>query len=182
MNVSTSLLPLLLLGAVLAGCSRSEAATKRDEAPPMVRFEALAAGKPAVDKAEYKVSIRPSGPCVAGTECRAEIQVEAQGEFHVNKEYPHKWKADDVAGVEFLGKPDSKDCPGGPTLFRACAGDFKAVTAAKGVLAIRFKPSKAGTVTLNGPYKFSVCTDQNCLIDMQVLSVDVPVTSARPSP
>ena len=110
--------------------------------------------------------------CHANGECKIELHLEAQGEFHVNKEYPYKFKASDAAGVEFLGKD-----PGGKNVFSKAAGDFALSPSNEklGTMTLRFKPAHAGAVTIAGQFKLSVCSAANCMLETAQVSVPVTV-------
>jgi hypothetical protein len=109
--------------------------------------------------------------CTSGTECKIDLKLEAQGDFHVNKEYPYKFKATDAAGIEFLGKD-----PAGKNVFSKAAGDFtlNATNEKQGTMTLRFKPANKGNVTVAGQFKLSVCSAANCMLE--TADVSVPVT------
>ena len=37
------------------------------------------------------------------------VKLVATGEFHINDEYPYRFKADDASGIEFLGTDGGKN-------------------------------------------------------------------------
>lgn len=156
-----------------AGCSRSEASpSQRSEkaVEPATPSAALELATNKVEGKNFKLEAAPQGECKALAECRVTIKLEAVGEYHINKEYPYKFKADANGDVEFLGKDDA-----GKNVFSKSAGDFKTEGEQKAVMTVRFKPSKAGQVVLGGTYKLSVCSAQNCQLESQQLAVNVPV-------
>jgi hypothetical protein len=111
--------------------------------------------------------------CAANAECKIDLRLEAQGEFHVNKEYPYKFKmAAAPSGVTYLGKD-----PGGVDLFSKAAGDFSldASNEKVGTMTIRFKSSNRGSVSIAGVFKLSVCSAQNCMLEQAQVSVPVTV-------
>src|SRR5262245_50197766 len=67
----------------------------------------------------FTISAEVIGDCKANTECKVQIKLQALDSFHVNKEYPYKFKAGDVAGVEYLGTDAA-----GKNVFSKAAGDF----------------------------------------------------------
>jgi len=110
--------------------------------------------------------------CSANAECRIDLRLEAVGDFHVNKEYPYKFRmAAAPSGVTYLGKD-----PGGADLFSKAAGDFAldANNEKVGIMTLRFKSSNRGTVNIAGVFKLSVCSAQNCMLEQA--NVSVPVT------
>ncbi len=109
--------------------------------------------------------------CTANTECKLELRLEAVGDFHVNKEYPYKFKATPVTGVTFLGK-DTQAIE----MFSKAAGDFAldAANEKAGTMTVRFKPTNKGALSIAGVFKLSVCSAQNCQLEQT--NVTVPVT------
>jgi hypothetical protein len=149
--------------AVVAGCSKeSEAATSREQAP-------VAALQAHVDGNNFKIDATSAG-CKAGAECTITMRLEATGEYHINDNYPYKFKANDAAGVEFLGKDGA-----GKNVFSKTAGDFVKEGEKVGVMTVHFKPAAKGTVTVAGVYKLSICSNANCLLEQANVSVPVEV-------
>ena len=132
---------------------------------------ASAADAGQVAKGDNYVVNANNSACRVGAECTVALRLEAQGGFHVNKEYPYKFKANDASGVEFLGKD-----PANKTMFSKAAGDFSldANNEKVGTMTVRFKPSARGSVSISGVFKLSVCSAQNCQLGQA--SVTVPVT------
>jgi hypothetical protein len=171
MRVAATTVMAVTLG-VFAGCSKSEAApAKKVEG---VGSEAVATAGKSVEGKNFKLEMKAPAACKAGEECRAVIVLDAIGEFHINKEYPYKFTANPSGDLEYLGKEDAQ-CPGGKNVFSKCAGDFKQEGESKATMTVRFKPTKAGTVAVNGTYKMSVCSAQNCQLESHDLSLDVTV-------
>jgi hypothetical protein len=157
--------PMALASVAGAGCSKDvSAATERAGSRPV----ALAAG-PHADGEHFSVDAALAGPCAANAECTLAIKVTVRDEFHVNLEFPHKFTAQDAAGVEFLGKDPAKK-----NVFSKTAGDFASSDPKTGVLTVRFK-SQAGTPTIQGTLKIGVCSEQNCLLPQVELAVPVTV-------
>jgi hypothetical protein len=109
--------------------------------------------------------------CAASSECKVDLRLEAQGSFHVNKEYPYKFRAAAVNGVTYLGKD-----PGGVELFSKAAGDFSLDPSNEkvGTMTVRFKTANKGAVAITGTFKLSVCSAENCQLEQA--TVNVPVT------
>jgi hypothetical protein len=112
------------------------------------------------------------GDCKANTECTVKLTLVAAAGFHVNKDFPWKLTANDLAGVDHTGKD-----PAGKNVFSKTAGDFTtdANDVKLGYLAWHFKPSHAGAITLTGTYRVCVCTDSDCRPDTATVSVNVTV-------
>ena len=173
MRMNEVLLAVLAAGALALGCSRSEAAPAKKEAPP--GNDAVETATAKIDGKNFKLEIKSAGPCTATTECKGIITLDALSEFHINKEYPYKFTAKVNPDVEFLGKEGDQACAGGKTIFSKCAGDFKQEGEQRATLGFRFKPAKAGPLTVVGTYKMSVCSAQNCQLETHELALDLTV-------
>jgi len=114
--------------------------------------------------------VEGGGECKANTDCTVQITLTAKNGFHVNNDYPYKFKADEVAGVEYQGRD-----AGGKNVFSKAQGDFKIESKEKGSLTIKLKVAKPGEVKLTGKFKLSVCSDQNCQMDTADLAIPVKV-------
>lgn len=86
--------------------------------------------------------------------------VNALGEYHVNQEYPYKFK---------MGT-----APSGVTYPEAIVRAVNR-TEKKATMSIPFTPSAAGNTTITGELSLSVCTDSNCVIEKAQLSVTAKV-------
>lgn len=123
----------------------------------------------------FTVDADPDGDCKAAG-CTVKVTISALNKFHVNKDYPHKFKADEVAGVEFQGTD-----AGGKNVFSKAAGDFKLDAddpkiggAPRGFMSVRFK-AKSGAVKITGKLKLSVCNEANCQMETQDLAIPITV-------
>jgi hypothetical protein len=108
--------------------------------------------------------------CEVGKPCAMSVRLQAQGDYHMNKEYPYKVTMNDVAGVEMLGK--------GPANVFAKPADFREEGEKAATMTVSFKPTAApkdGKVVLSGTYKMSVCSEANCQIEQQAISLAVAV-------
>jgi hypothetical protein len=123
--------------------------------------------------ANYIATADPAD-CKANAECVITVTLQAQNTFHINKDYPYKFKADEVAGIEFLGTD-----AGGKNVFSKARGDFKIkedkTPPVEGVLTIKFKIAKVGPAKVTGKFKLSVCSDANCQMDTAELTLPVTV-------
>jgi hypothetical protein len=152
---------LLLAGAAFA-CSKSEAATSRPQAEPTKAATGVAAGAKA-ESENYIAEIKVTGPYAAGKEGTVEVVLVPKGSYHINAQYPYKFKATDPApaGVTFP-KP----------LLQRADGTFEEK---KGSFKVPFVAAKAGKATVSGTLSLSVCSDANCIMDKVELAVDVDV-------
>jgi hypothetical protein len=128
-------------------------------------------GAPVAKGTNYLVNA-DNDECKANAVCTVKVTLQAQNGFHVNKDYPYKFKADEVAGIEFQGTD-----AGGKNVFSKAAGDFVIKAdknpAVEGVLTIKYKAAKAGDAKITGKFKLSVCSDANCQMDTADLALPV---------
>jgi hypothetical protein len=109
----------------------------------------------------WVADVSAPGDCQASTDCVATLRVQATGDYHVNREFPHKFVGTANAGVTF---------PGGN---RFTAFTFQGDKA--GVLPVRFQGAAPGTATLAGAFRTCVCIGETACEP-----VDVPISLAVP--
>jgi hypothetical protein len=158
--------------AIATGCSKDSSASTRESTPPApavasVGGSTVAAGSH-VDGKNFKLDVSADA-CQAKAECKLSVILEATGDFHINKEYPYKLKADGL-GVAFKGTDAA-----GPNVFSKSAGDFKIDAEKKATMTVKYVADKPGNVTINGTYKMSVCSKDSCQLETQELSAVVAV-------
>ena len=110
------------------------------------------------------------GDCPAGANCTAKLTLVATGDFHINDQYPYKFKADDVAGLTFRGTDR-----GGPNVFSKDADDWHKTGAQSGVMNVTFQSTDKGPKSITGNFKLSVCSAANCQLEQQTVTVPVAV-------
>lgn len=154
----------LLLGsafaflAVAIGCKDSAAASQPH--PKSVQGAATIKGNNFVVQAT-------SATCKKGEECTMTLRLEAQGAYHINDSYPYKF----TPGTKD-GKPLSDGVEFTKDAFSKSAGDFKKEGEKLATLTVKFKPT-APKGKIVGTFKMSVCSEQNCQLEQQEVSVDV---------
>jgi hypothetical protein len=156
---SFSLVALMGLAfALAAGCSKSEAAPARGTA---AREGTSVTKGPKAETENYVAEIKASGTYKAGTEGTIDVTFSTKGDYHINKQYPYKFKATDPApeGIKY-SKPILQRADG---TFEEKSGSFK----------VPFTVSKAGKATVSGVLSLSVCSDANCIMDKVDLEVEV---------
>jgi hypothetical protein len=116
-----------------------------------------------VDQEAYTCEITAGGSYQAGTEGAVKITLVAKGDRHINKDYPHKFTATSPA-------PEGVTYPK-PVLTKA-DGSFDEK---QGSFVLPFTAAKAGKVKVGGTFRFSVCSDSQCLMEKVDLAVDVDV-------
>ncbi len=114
----------------------------------------------------YAVDLSNPGNCQSGTECTVVIRLSAQAPYHINKEYPYKFTANDAGGVQFVAAD---------RVFSRGSGAFSQQGETAATITVRFRGTAAGSATIAGPFRLSVCTDKECKIDVANVSLTVPI-------
>lgn len=124
---------------------------------------AAAAGdaKAKVSEDSYDLKLEPSGTYKVGTAGAVQIVLDAKGPFKVNQEYPYSFALNEAPGVKFANMK--------------VTGDAVKLEKKRATMSVPFTPSEAGARTISGTFKFSVCTDEQCLIKKQELALAVTV-------
>ncbi len=148
--------------ALASGCGQSEAATQRGATSETAAPAAPGKG-PKIDADSYSVEMKVKGPVAAGKEGTVEIELVPKGAYHINNQYPYKFKLAEPA-------PEGVTFPK-PVLKRE-DGKFEEK---KGSFSVPFVASKAGKTKVAGTLSMSVCSDANCLMEKVDLEVDVDV-------
>lgn len=168
MSHSFSLSPKFFLAAAALGTMLVAGASSAAPAPKTAAVQGqIAKGN------NYTIDADLVGACKAGAECKVDLKLKAGDGFHVNNLYPYKFKANDIAGVDFTGTDAS-----GKNTFSKAAGDFRIDPKDEkiGYLTVHFKPSKAGAVSITGTFRMSVCSAQNCQLETAELTIPVTVS------
>jgi len=154
----------LLVTSTGAGC-------KKDEPSGGAGSAGLQKPKgPRVSEPHFSIELGPNGTCNVGADCEAKIVLTSLAGYHVNKEYPYKFTAAPSKDVEYLGKD-----PAGTSVFTKSAGDYSAAGEENATMTVRFRAKQAGKVEVEGTYKFSVCSAQNCQIESAELAAKLDV-------
>ncbi|WP_437594012.1 hypothetical protein [Sorangium sp. So ce1000] len=161
LSAAICLIALAGLPVLGSGCNQSEAATARGatEAPPA----SPQGGKSKVEDAVYTLEMKPTGTYKAGQEGLVEVSLLSKGDYHVNDQYPIKFKVTEAAaeGVSYP-KP----------LLKREDGVFDEK---KGLLKVPFVAAKKGKTKVAGVLSFSICSAANCLMQKQELEAVVDV-------
>ncbi len=177
--------PLLLAALLVAGCSKeSKPVAEQPKVAPASDSDAGASDQPqgetpseaangaapvASAKAPpsevktdiFALTMQPSGAYKAGEAGRVDIVLEAKPPFKVNQEYPYSFALNETQGLSFASKKVQKD---------AVKLEHKRAT-----MAVPFTAEEAGKHTISGTFKFSVCTEEQCLIKKEDLALAVDV-------
>jgi hypothetical protein len=120
---------------------------------------------PAGSKAEganYTAEMVAAGAYKAGAQGTVQVMIVPKGEYHINPEYPYKFKAN--APSEGLTYPK-------PSLQRS-DGKFEEK---RGTFQVPFVAAKAGKATVGGTLNLSVCSAANCIVEKVPLELVVEV-------
>jgi hypothetical protein len=123
----------------------------------------IAAGKAKIDNEQYLVELKPAASYKAGQEGTLEIAIAAKGDFKINEKYPLKFKA---------SEPTDGSVKFSKAVLKREDGTFETK---KGSLKVAFTPSKSGKTNVTGVLSFSVCNEQQCLMDKVELETSVDV-------
>ncbi len=124
-----------------------------------------AAAAPALDasskfsEAGFDLVLEPKGSYASGQSGEADIVLSAKAPFHVNQNYPYKFKLKDAPGLKFANLIVAKEAV--------------KLEPARATVPVVFTPETAGKHTLAGQLSFSVCTDDKCMIEKRDLTLDI---------
>jgi len=111
------------------------------------------------------------GPaCSRGATCTVGLRLVATGDFHINDEYPYRFKADDAKDLQFFGTDG-----GGKNVFSKAAGDWRKTDAKSGAMSVKFAAASSGSKAVAGTLKLSVCSEASCLLEQRQVSAVVAV-------
>jgi len=114
-----------------------------------------------VTESGFELALQPSGEYRVGQGGEALIVLEAKAPFHVNDEYPYKFKLEPVDGVEYPQAVVGKDA--------------MKLEKARATMSVKLIPRAAGLRKIVGRFFFSVCTEQKCLVEKRDLALGVEV-------
>ena len=111
------------------------------------------------NEAGFDLVLEPKGSYASGQSGEADIVLSAKAPFHVNQNYPYKFKLKDSPGLKFANLVVAKDAV--------------KLEPARATVPVVFTPETAGKHTLAGQLSFSVCTDDKCMIEKRDLALDI---------
>jgi hypothetical protein len=158
------LVGLLCVGAA---CSKSRDAVTQATPEPLQVAKASESCSHAVCADNFFIDAVPA-ECAAGVACTVALKLVATGAFHINDEYPYRFKADDAAGVEFLGTDT-----GGKGTFSKGAGDWQKSEEKAGTMTVKYIAADKGAKAVQGTFKLSVCSAQACLLEQRQVTANV---------
>jgi len=162
---STWLAGVLAVAAV--GCSKDRSSPP--DPPATTAPQAADCGHAACGP-NFFVDATQAGDCAQGANCAITLSLVATGAFHINDEYPYKFRADDAAGFTFLGTDAA-----GPNVFSKAASNWQKTGAQTGAMTVGFQSVRKGKASVSGTFKLSVCSAQNCQLEQQTVTVPVAI-------
>jgi len=169
---------LIALGtlSVLAACKNqtppaAEATAEPAAKAPVAVGVAAAAPSPAAaeppataaaskySEAAFDVVLQPKGAYTSGQAGAAEIVVSAKPPFHANDKYPYKFKLNEAPGLKFANLVVDKDAV--------------KVEKTNATLSVALTPERAGKHTVSGKLFFSVCNEDQCLVEKRDLALEI---------
>jgi hypothetical protein len=161
------------LVALVAGCNKTEPAAGAASSAPANSVMVATPGAAgctghAVCADDFFIDALAPDDCAVGAVCSVQFKLVATGNFHVNDEYPYKFRATDAPGVAFVGTDAS-----GKNVFSKPAGDWRKVDEKGGAMTVKFTPADKGSKTIAGTFKLSVCSAATCLLEQREVSTVV---------
>jgi hypothetical protein len=166
-----STLVLVASGFALLSC-----ACGRDSDTARASKAAVSAAAPigecghAVCADNFFIDTSPTPGCAPGATCALSVRLVATGAFHINDEYPYRFKADDAKDLQYFGTDGA-----GRSVFSKAAGDWAKTDPKIGAMTVKFASASAGRKTVAGTLKLSVCSEANCLLEQRQVVVPVEV-------
>ncbi len=160
-NIRFSILPFVITALLLASC-RSEVSAAQGSAtasPPS--GTAGLASAPSFDEPGFSLRFISAEPYAVGKTGALRIELKAKAPYHVNQEYPHKFKLKPSDAVEFPNQNFGRDSM---TVEQMSVG-----------LNVPLKPTRVGMAKLEGEFAFSLCTADRCLIEKRTLATEIRV-------
>ncbi len=118
----------------------------------------------------FFIDTAPPSGCAPGATCAVDVRLVATGAFHINDEYPYRFKADDAKDLQYFGADSA-----GKGVFSKAAGDWSKTDPKSGAMTVKFAAASVGQKTVAGTLKLSVCSEANCLLEQRQLAVAVDV-------
>jgi hypothetical protein len=150
------------LGLAAFGCKQSPAS---EEAPGQVTQAASASAEGArasFDEGPFVLQLVSKGSYQKGKEGEVEIHLKAKSGFKCNDKYPYKFKAKASPELAFASDVVRKD---------AVRFDGKH----EATMPVKFTPKAAGKQTVAGRFSFSLCTEEQCLVERRELALAIDV-------
>jgi hypothetical protein len=148
----TVLATLIIAASVPAASARAASSTEPSGAIP-------ASAKLETDN--FLTEISPVGPYKAGAPATVKVSLTTKGIFHINTQYPYRFKT----------APAPDGLTYSKSVLERADGQFEEKTA---VFALPFVASHPGTFNVGGVFHISVCSPTSCVV--QKVPLDISVT------
>jgi hypothetical protein len=162
--LSVSGLGLLAFGAVAVFAHRSDA-TPTPKTDTVTEAKSVPHAT-ATFKGNNFALQATSAACKKNEDCTLTLRLEALGAYHINDSYPYKF----TPGPTKDGKPENIEFA--KATFSKAEGDFKKEAEKVATMTVKFKATAAAG-TIAGVYKMSVCSEQNCQLEQQEVTLKV---------
>jgi hypothetical protein len=110
-------------------------------------------------EAPFEVELQPKGTYTSGQAGTAEIVISAKPPFHANDKYPYKFKLNEASGLKYANLVIDKEAV--------------KVEKTRATLSVPLTPESAGKHTVSGKLFFSVCNDDQCLVEKRDLALEI---------
>jgi hypothetical protein len=121
-----------------------------------------------VERPAYVVEVAGAGEVRPGVAAQFEVKLAARGGFHINAEYPSSFKV--TAGSDAVRYPKPKVDRASGLAYDRCSGSDDSCAARA---QIPFVVNRPGAHAVGGVLAFSVCDEEQCLIEKVPLSLAV---------
>ncbi len=129
---------------------------------------------PSADTSSYKVEVKAVGSYKKGSEGTFEVVLATKADYHVNDEYPAKFKlAEKPTDVKYPKEKLERLKDGDAWSVEKCSSGKDNCTIK---VKVPFTPNASGTVKVGGTLHVGVCNAATCLIEKQTLELSVTVS------
>jgi hypothetical protein len=142
--------------------SKTVLATAADAAQRTGGGLAAKIGVAKVESDNYVVEATAGGPYTATREGTFHVQLTAKGAYHLNPQFPIRFKAAEAPEFITYSKP----------VLTRDDGNFKEST---GSFDVPFSASKPGGYKVGGTVSVSFCSEKNCVMEKVAIDLDVTV-------
>jgi hypothetical protein len=149
----TVLATLIIAASVPAARARAASNTEPSGAVP-------ASAK--VETDNFLAEISAVGPYKAGAPATVKVSLTTKGIFHINGQYPYRFKT----------APAPEGLTYSKVVLERADGQFEEKTA---VFTLPFVASRAGTFNVGGVFHMSVCSPTSCVVQKAPLDISVTV-------
>jgi hypothetical protein len=159
--------------AATVGCSKAESTAGAANSAPANSVMVATPGAAgctghAVCGNDFFIDAVPPQDCAVGAVCNLTVKLVATGAFHVNDEYPYRFKASEAPGIAFAGTDAA-----GKNVFSKPAGDWRKTDEKGGAMTVKFTAQDKGQKTISGTFKLSVCSAATCLLEQREVTAVV---------